>query len=346
MLGDVLTSTVIADQLKQSFPSSIIDYLIIDNAHAIVKNHPSINATILVKKSDLSSLGGIIALSRKLKKNNYDLLIDAYCKNNSALLSTLSGIPKRIGYNKWFSKLAYTQAVENKPDPRLFPTGLSIGSRLILTQPVVDHVQWDLKPKIRLTAQEKSKAREWLIEKGLDVDQKITMVSVMGSAVDKTLPFDKMATLLDNFVQRSNSQLLFNYIPSQKEQVMQVYNLCDRATKNHIFIDAFAPSIRAFIAVLSQCDAIIGNEGGAINMAKAVGIPTFAIFSPWITKRVWNVSEDGKHHICIHLKDQIPQLYQSGNNKIYKKESLKMYAQYDIQTMMPQIEHFIKMNLL
>ncbi len=346
MLGDVLTSTVIADQLKKAFPSASIDYLIIANAAAIVQEHPSIDGIIPVKKADMSTLGGIISLSRKLKQNNYSLLIDAYCKNNSALLSWLSGIPQRIGYNKWFAGLAYTTGIKNNPDKKLFATGLSIGSRLILTTPLIKNVDWHLKPSIHLTETEKQGARKWLIQHGLDINKKITMVSVLGSAVNKTLPLKKMAAFIDQYMEGSDSQILFNYIPSQKESALNIYQACRKKHQQRIFIDAFAPSIRSFLAVLSQCHATIGNEGGAINMAKALNVPTFAIFSPWISKEVWNLSVDGHKHIAVHLKDQRPELFTEGTNKDYRKISLDLYENYKIEEMKSTIEHFIKYNRL
>ena len=37
---------------------------------------------------------------------------------------------------------------------------------------------------------------------------------------------------------------------------------------------------------MNECVVIIGNDGGAINMAKALNKPSFIIFSPWIEKKI------------------------------------------------------------
>ena len=60
---------------------------------------------------------------------------------------------------------------------------------------------------------------------------------------------------------------------------------------------------------MNQCDVIIGNDGGAINMAKALQKPSFIIFSPWIEKKIWATFEDGIHHLSVHLNDYKPQLF-------------------------------------
>lgn len=344
MLGDVLTSTVIAQQLKITYPDARLDYLIVSHADALVANHPAIDGLIKVSKIDFEKVSFIISLSRKLKQNKYDLLIDAYGKNNSALLSFLSRAKQRIGYKKWFSRLVYTTSVKNKPDASIYKTGKAIGSRLLLLSPLEKNINTALKPKIYLTDSEKTEGKNWLFDQGIKPNKPLTMVSVLGSSKTKTLPFETMAKLLDQFVKKTDSQLLFNYIPNQKEDALAVFNLCSPVTQKHIFIDAFAPSIRGFLKILTHCNGIIGNEGGAINMAKALDIPTFAIFSPWINKAAWNLSEDGKKHISVHLKDYQPQLYDGNKIKELKSKATELYQALEAELVFEDLNTFIREN--
>lgn len=344
MLGDVLTSTVIAHQLKITYPDAHLDYLIVSHAHALVENHPAIDGLIKVSKSDFKKLSFIISLSRKLKQNKYELLIDAYGKNNSALLSFLSGAKQRIGFKKWFSYIAYTDAVENKPDTSIYETGIALGSRMLLTEPVTDDVQWHLKPKIYLSKTEQEEGKDWLFKSGIDPKKPLTMISVLGSSEIKTLPYTAMAKVLDEFVSQTKSQLLFNYIPNQKKAALAIYNSCLPVTRELIFIDAFAPSIRDFLKVLYHCDSIIGNEGGAINMGKALDVPSFTIFSPWINKSSWNVGEDGKKHISVHLIDYKPELYKDSSPKKMKSKSTELYQQFDVELMFEKLGTFVREN--
>ncbi len=346
MLGDVLTSTIIADQLKMIYPDAHLDYLIVSHAQALVAHHPAIDGLVKVSKSDFEKMSFIISLSRKLKQHKYDLLIDAYGKNNSALLSYLSGAKQRIGYKKWFSTIAYTDYVKNDPDTAIYKTGVALGSRMLLTRPLTDQINWYLKPKIYLTETEKEEGKNWIENSGIDLNKPLTMVSVLGSSEIKTLPFQNMAKVLDEFVAQTKSQLLFNYIPNQKEAALAIYNACLPATQKYIFIDAFAPSIRDFLKVLYHCNSIIGNEGGAINMGKALDIPTFTIFSPWINKSSWNVGEDGKKHISVHLKDYKPELFQGESVKKMKPQALELYQEFEAKLVFPELENFTKENYL
>ncbi len=55
---------------------------------------------------------------------------------------------------------------------------------------------------------------------------------------------------------------------------------------------------------------LIGNEGGAVNMAKALDVPTFSIFTPSVRKETWQLFENEAKNASIHLKDLKPEIYQ------------------------------------
>ncbi|MFT6096141.1 MAG: heptosyltransferase-2 [Nonlabens sp.] len=81
--------------------------------------------------------------------------------------------------------------------------------------------------------------------------------------------YTSIAKVLDRLAAQTESQLLFNFIPRQKKESLAIYTTCGPNIQQHTSIDAFAPSIRGFLKVLPNCDSIISNKGGAMNMDKA-----------------------------------------------------------------------------
>ena len=55
-IGDVLTSTIIFEALKEKFPSIELDYLIYPNCEPVVRNNPFINNVILLDEKTKKSL--------------------------------------------------------------------------------------------------------------------------------------------------------------------------------------------------------------------------------------------------------------------------------------------------
>lgn len=344
MLGDVLTSTIIAEQLLIAHPHAQIDYLITAPAVALVQGNPYIHTLIVVKKQEMDTIGGIISLSRKLTSNNYSVIIDAYGKNSSAALTFLTPAKEKIGYKKWFAKLVYTKSIKNKPDFKIDFQGTALWSRLILTIPLDITPDWSLRPKIFLSDLERQEGRSWLEARNISLNKPITMISALGSEDLKTLPVATMAQLINHLVMKTDSQVLLNYMPSQKEQALAIYSLCDLSTQKRIAINHYTSSIRDFLKVLSQCTTLIGNEGGAINMAKALDIPTFSIYSPWIVKGAWNAGEDGKKHISVHLQDYAPELYEKVTYKTIKKDAPVLYKKLTANLIVPHLETFLRQH--
>jgi heptosyltransferase-2 len=90
---------------------------------------------------------------------------------------------------------------------------------------------------------------------------------------------------------------------------------------------------------------IIGNDGGAINMAKALEKPSFIIFSPWIDKKGWATFEDGINHVSLHLKEFKPDLFESKTAKIVKKETVTFYRQFTPELIYPLLNTFLETHL-
>ena len=87
---------------------------------------------------------------------------------------------------------------------------------------------------------------------------------------------------------------------------------------------------------------MIGNEGGAVNMAKALNIPTFTIFSPWIFKEAWNMFENDTTNVSLHLKDFKPDLYEGVEHpKLLKKEALHLYDQFNPELLIEPLKKYL-----
>jgi len=90
---------------------------------------------------------------------------------------------------------------------------------------------------------------------------------------------------------------------------------------------------------------IIGNDGGAINMAKALGKPSFIIFSPWIDKKGWATFEDGINHVSLHLNEFKPNLFEGKTAKIVKKETVSFYKEFTPELIYPTLSTFLETHL-
>ena len=303
-IGDVLISSVIANNIKKIFPESHVTYFVYDYTTGVLENNPNIDRIITANDKELKKLPKLIKTITAVKKEKYDIIFDSYAKFQSRLLCLFSGAKYRIGFKRKYKELKlpfYTHPI-NFLDQHSHFCGKAIEDRLNIINAVFPLKNPDDRPKIYLTDEEKKYNRIESLKKP------VIMFTVLGSTIPKSMPFDYVANLIDYITKNYSATILFNYAPHQKEDALKIYELCNN--KEKINIDVYENSIRGFIKLINKCDLLIANEGGTVHITKALSKPTFTIYSPYIRKTDWNSFEDGKTHQSIHLLEEKPNLFE------------------------------------
>lgn len=307
MIGDVLLSSIICNNLRKAYPDAQIDYLVYESTTPVLEGNTSIDNIILFQEKHRKSKKELLILALEIRSKKYDILIDAYSKLESWLIVFLSGAKRKISYKKTGRSFLYTDNIPFTEFPKT-NLGLAIERRLSLLAPLNLDIKIDAHPKLFVTQKENQEAIALLEKHKLRKDRKTVMISLLGSEKLKTYPLEYMAKVVDTIADTRDVNILFNYFPKQISEAKKVFDTCKKSTQEKIYFDLLGRDLRSFIALMNNCDLIIGNDGGAINMAKALGKPSFIVFSPWIEKKIWATLEDGVHHVSVHLNDYKPDL--------------------------------------
>lgn len=335
MIGDVLASTVICETIKKNNPEAEVHYLIQKNTFAVVDNNPFIDKVIFFEPEEHKGFFNLYQFGKDLKKEKYDTIIDVYGKWDSIIPAYFSGAKTIVGHYKWYTKFFFTKTVV--PDADCNATANAY--RLLLSKTALNKEVGMIYPQIHLREEEKEKAKA-AIKENCDTSKPIFMIGILGSGKNKSLPPKYMAETLDIIANTKDVQMLFNYMPNQLDDVKAIYNLCTKETQAKINLIFYAKSLRDFIALQSQCNALIGNEGGATNMAKALNMPTFTIYAPWINRTSWNIKEETGFYDIVHLNDYYPELYQK-HAKNYKALAFEWYEKLIPELFAEKLKAFI-----
>ena len=344
MIGDVLISSIICNNLRKAYYDAQIDYLVYESTIPVLQDNPNIDTILLFEEKHRKSKRELLNLAHEIRVAKYDLIIDAYSKLESWIIVLLSGARRKISYKKKGRTFLYTDNVPFAEFPKT-NLGLAIERRLSLLEPLALKIEVDPIPKLFVTNKENQNAIALFEQYHLKKDRKTVMISLLGSENQKTYPLKYMAKVIDFVADNQDVNILFNYFPKQINDAKIVFNTCKPSTQEKIYFDLLGGELRGFIALMNQCDLIIGNDGGAINMAKALEKPTFIIFSPWIEKKIWATLEDGLRHISVHLNDFKPKLLSGETEKGRKKKALSLYQEFKPELFKDKIELFLKQNL-
>ncbi len=304
-IGDVLISSVIANNIKTIFPDSKVTYFVYDYTTGVLENNPNIDQVISVKEKELKSFPKLLQTISKIRKENYDIIFDPYSKLQSRQICLFSGAKFRIGLKRAHKELKlpfYTHPISFL-EHRSKNCGKAIEDRINMITSVFELKQPEYTPKIFLTEEEKKYGRIASLQKP------VIMLGILGSTPQKSMPYDYMVKIINYITTNYKGTILFNYAPNQKEEALKVYEMCQN--KNQINLDIYEDSIRGFIKLMNQCTLLVSNEGGSVHITKALEKPTFTIYSPYVNKEHWCSFEDGDKHDSIHLLEENPNLFSS-----------------------------------
>jgi ADP-heptose:LPS heptosyltransferase len=346
-IGDVLLSTILCNNLKKKYPKSTIDFMCYANCTDVLIGNPNIDSVIVLENKVRKSYLSLLKFIFKIRSNKYDILIDVYAKLETNLITIFSGAEYKISYYKWYSSLFYNYNMKRFDESAQTKYGVAIHNRLLLLDPLnLDAAVIDPFPKLYVSKDEDNEAILLLEKHNVPKERKIVMISLLGSEKSKTYPIEYMAQVVDYVAENKDVSILFNYFPNQIEDAQKVFDLCSKNTKEKIHFDVLGSNLRSFIAIMKQCDVIIGNDGGAINMVKALNKPSFIIFSPFVKKNDWATFEDGLRNISVHLEDFKPELINTNlPHKEIKNNSAILYQQFNPELFKSKIAFFMAKNL-
>lgn len=341
-IGDVLLASLIATNMKQVYPDSVINYMVYDYTTGVIENNPNIQNIIKIDEKELKKIPNLIKFALKIRKEKYDIIFDPYAKFQSRIICLFSNAKIRVGFKKTPKDPVlkfYTHSIEFLKE-KSRSCGKSIEDRVHLVTSVFPVENPIFEPKIYLTEEEQR------YDKLKNYHKPVIMFGVLGSTPQKTMPYKYITEIIDFVTEHYDVYVLFNYAPNQKKDAESIYNNCKH--KNAVIFDIYEESIRGFIQLMNQCDVLVANEGGTVHIAKALNKPTFTIFSPYVLKEHWASFEDGVKHTSVHLLEEKPELFseeRSVRRKIEADPSF-MYNQLTPELIIPKLSAFLDHHLI
>ena len=325
MIGDVLICSLLCKNLRLWNPNANIDFVANRHTLDVIRNNPYIDKIIVFEDSFANDKLALLKFLNQFRKKRYDYVIDAYGKLESVLICLFTPARHKIGYKKFYSSIVYNQSIVRKKtlEDKL---QLSIKNRLQLLEPIIGDFPKNSEVEIYLTPEEIRSTRVRL-DSFLGKGNQAIMVSALGSSENKTYPFEYMAQLMDTAHQTTKLPFILNYRPDQKDQINKLIEHLHPTTQKAVLKSLTPNSLRDYMATAYHCVAVVGNEGGAINIAKGLKKPTFAIFSPLIDPMGWHTEIPNKS-MAVNLQMFFPDKINYKDHRKIAKDPAKVLELY------------------
>lgn len=272
LIGDVIMATPMLKALKKAYPDSHISLLANKFATDLLEGAPFVDTIITMVfpwamyDYNVKNLIDMFSLITELRREKYDLAIDAQIDMRNIFLMYLVGAKRRLGYDITGGKAFLTDVPE-------FPEGLYnlLEGRLSL----LNHLYIDTSDKkTELPVEDKS--RQWvesfLIQNNLH-PQRLVGIHPGASLREKLWQPQRFTEIID-YLRSTGYQPVVIEGPQDKEIVDSIMHGCKTPATR------LKTNLKNLVAFISRCRLIVCLDSAAIHIAGAVNVPVIAIYGP------------------------------------------------------------------
>ncbi len=269
-MGDTIVATPFLRRLSEALPYAEVTVLAGPFVTELLQGCPFVGETWPLSSADDGGLRGTAAVARRIRRAGFDTAFLLNRSLHSAIVTALAGVPRRVGFETEYRGPLLTTRVhydKSKPERE---------SLLDLLRAVNLPAQ-DALPELWVSREEQAQARQLLCERDLDAAE--LLVAVHPGANDSHVrewPLDRFAKVADRLAATHHARIIL------------MGNRAERATSEAVagamshrpVILTGETSLREALSVLSLCRLWVGNDGGMLHAAVALGPATVGIFGP------------------------------------------------------------------
>lgn len=270
-IGDVLFSTPFIRVVREAYPKSHIACLLHPRCKEILESNPRLDEIMIYdEEGEHKSLFGKLKLIMYLRKKNFDIAFILHRSFTKALIASLAGIEKRIGYPTKHRSFLLTEIVE-EPTEELHKVEYFLNvARAVGIEPSSRSYEFFIKDSDR------NFIRSLL--KSSDVSDEKTLVVICpgGNWDPKRWPKGSFAKLADLLIERFGVKVA---ISGAKKDI----GLADEIKammRNSPIIVCGRTTLKELGALLERANLVIANDTGPMHIAVSMKAKTIALFGP------------------------------------------------------------------
>jgi ADP-heptose:LPS heptosyltransferase len=231
-----------------------------------------------------AGVGDTFKLLKQIRKHKFEYLFDLFANPRTAVISLLSGIKKRFGFDYRFRRNAYAQTY-SPPDPNLHLMKLfanffaEFGFKGRIELP-------DLVPEPGFCAT----ADKFL--RSINQPKPVVAINPHTTYPSKAWPREYFIEFIKLWYKKFHSPVIVTWGPGEKDAALEIIK---KAGAEKAFLQPEV-NIMEFAAFLSRLDLFLTADTGPMNIAWAVNTPTVALFGPTTRKAV---APEGPQHLSL-----------------------------------------------
>jgi lipopolysaccharide heptosyltransferase I len=269
-IGDCILTMPLASALRRRFPDAFIAWAVQGASAPLVEEHPAVDLAMRISKQELRLPLGLWRLRRRLRSQRFDLAIDPQGLTKSAVVSWLSGAPRRIGFarpvGREISPWLQTDVVQSR-QPHVVDRYLELLAPLGI-EPGKPEFRFPVSPAAR------RKLAHFLNQPVLQ--QSFSVVNPGAGWDSKLWPAERYADAAEHLANRHRLTTVVVWAGDRERAWGE--EIVARANGHALL--APKTSLLELGELLRSARLFIGSDTGPLHMATAVGISCVGIYGP------------------------------------------------------------------
>lgn len=268
-IGNLVLLLPLLDAIRRTWPGVRIDMTLARVSADLMHGDARVTRTIVFDKRRLVD-NPLLAfgLLRELRRERYDLVLDASHPQEFSLTSSLLTVAararRRIGYLVGASSRVLDAGIVFHPDPTRHQSEIFMDLLRLLDPTAVGG-----RLSLPIAADEREAARQLLIQAGADPSRRWLGIHPGGRGA-KRWPIESFSRLVRILAKQDGRQILVFQGPGEEDLV--------RFLAGHPVLIIPRLPVRNFAAALTHLDLMIAGDTGPMHVAAAVGTTTLALF--------------------------------------------------------------------
>lgn len=268
-LGDVILTTPMLQLLKERFPASTIDVVTTPAAAPFLVNHPAVSSVIPYdKRRSQKGLRGILAMAIVLRERRYDLAVVPHRSFRTAVIMTLSRIPRTITFDTSAGSRLYHERVVYDKTKHETERDIALLAPLGITSP------GNVLPTLHPSEADIRSVSTFLFER--EILEQHPMVAIAPGSVwnTKRWPAERFAALALALAEDGFEVMVIG----GNDDVAAGTTIRESAKHKKVHDVTGKLSLMQSAELLRRCRALVTNDSAPLHMGVAMRTPVVAVF--------------------------------------------------------------------
>jgi len=284
-IGDVVNVLPALSAIRKSYPASYIAWLVEDRAKDILCDNPDIDEIFVFPRKKwskgirspltfINTIKEAFTFFKKIRRNNFDLIIDFHGNLKSGLMTMLSGKCLKLGFDRESCKewnYIFTNRHVHLENIRIHRVDKNLQLLKFLKIDTSNS-----NPQIFIPPQDKREVLDFLQQNYNNENPLIIIhpgTSIFGGY--KRWSARNFAMLACKLKEKLNVSVIFTCGPTDIEVIKEI-----KTHMNNQKMILFSPKLKQLAEIISHANIFISGDTGPMHIASVMKRPIVAIFGP------------------------------------------------------------------